>query len=358
MVERPRTVVIAEAGVNHNGSLEMAHRLVDAAADAGADAVKFQTFRADRLASRTAPKADYQVRETGGDGSQLEMLRALELSDEAHAALFEQCARRGIEFMSSPFDEESLAFLVRLGVRRLKLGSGELTNAPLLLAAARTTLPLIVSTGMATLDEVEEALGALAFGMNPRAGSPSREAFRAAWRSDEGRTAVRERVTLLHCTTEYPAPPDQANLTAMKTVSETFGVACGYSDHTLGHAASLAAVALGAAVIEKHFTLDRGLPGPDHTASLEPAALRSFVEDIRAVGLALGDGIKAPMPAEIPNIAVARKSVVAAMSIAKGERITLAQLTVKRPGTGRSPFELWDVAGSIASKSYEPDDLL
>lgn len=355
MQARPHTFVIAEAGVNHNGSIERAHQLVDAAADAGADAVKFQTFKADRLASAAAPKALYQARETGAGESQLQMLRALELSPDAHASLMAHCEERSIEFLSSPFDEESLALLVRLGVKRLKLGSGELTNAPILIAAGRSGLQLLVSTGMATLDEVEDALGALCFGRLSSV-APSRAGFRQAWAADEGRAWAREHVTLLQCTTEYPSPADQANLRAMVTMRDRFGVACGYSDHTVGNEACLAAVALGATVIEKHLTLDRTLPGPDHKASIEPAELKRLVDGIRTVEAALGGGVKAPAPAEIANMAVARKSIVAAKPIAKGERITTEHLTVKRPGTGRSPFELWEVIGTIAERSYDVDD--
>lgn len=355
---KPHTFVIAEAGVNHNGSLDRAHQLVDAAADAGADAVKFQTFKASRLASAAAPKAAYQARETGAAESQLQMLQALELSESDHHELMRHCAQRRIEFLSSPFDEESLALLVKLGVKRLKLGSGELTNAPILIAAARSGLPLLLSTGMATLVEVGEALAALSYGRTRPGAAPSRAAFASAWAEPEGRDWVRANVTLLHCTTEYPSPADQTNLRAMHTMRETFAVPCGYSDHTVGDAACLAAVALGAVVIEKHVTLDRNLPGPDHKASIEPADLKRLIDGIRTVEAALGDGIKAPVPAEIPNMAVARKSVVAAKPIAKGERITIDQLTVKRPGTGRSPFELWDVAGSIARRDYAVDDLL
>ena len=350
------TFVIAEAGVNHNGSIEMAHQLVDAAADAGADAVKFQTFNAAKLASAAAPKAAYQARETGATESQLEMLRALELSEDAHVALLSHCADRGIEFLSSPFDEDSLALLIRLGVKRLKFGSGELTNAPILLAAARSGLPLLVSTGMATLAEVEQALGALSFG-HLQAGAPqSRAAFADAWASERGRSWVRSHVTLLHCTTEYPSPADQANLRAMQTMRQQFDVAVGYSDHTVGDACCLAAVAMGAAVIEKHLTLDRTLPGPDHKASIEPPELKCLIEGIRIVEAALGSGVKAPVPAEIPNMAIARKSIVAAMPIAKGERITAEHLGVKRPGSGRSPFEMWDVIGTVATRDYAADD--
>jgi N-acetylneuraminate synthase len=358
MADSPHTFVIAEAGVNHNGSIALARQLVDAAAAAGADAVKFQTFKADRLASAAAPKAAYQARETGSGGSQLDMLRALELGEAEHRELFAYCGQRGIEFMSSPFDEESLALLVDLGVARVKLGSGELTNAPLLLAAARANLPLIVSTGMATLDEVEEALGALAFGMDPASTAPSRAAFRHAWASAGAADRVRARVTLLHCTTEYPTPPDEVNLRAMIAMRAAFGVSCGYSDHAPGHVATLGAVALGATIIEKHLTLDRSLPGPDHKASLEPAEITAMVAAIRTLERMLGDGIKRPMPAEIPNIAVARKRLIAAKPIAAGDRITAEQLAVKRPGTGRSPFDWWDTVGSVATRRYAADEPL
>lgn len=356
MTPKPHTFVIAEAGVNHNGSVERAHQLVDAAANAGADAVKFQTFKAARLASAAAPKAAYQARETGTGESQLQMLRALELSEEAHVELMRHCADRGIEFLSSPFDEESLALLVRLGVKRLKLGSGELTNAPILISAARSGLGVLVSTGMATLKEVEDALGALSFGHLHHGGSPARDAFTASWATASARDWARSKVTLLHCTTEYPSPADQSNLLAMHTMREAFGVPVGYSDHTVGDAVCLAAVAMGAVVIEKHVTLDRTLPGPDHKASIEPADLKRLIDGIRSVEAAQGSGIKAPVPAEIPNMAIARKSVVAAKAIAKGERIGADHLTVKRPGNGRSPFELWDIIGSIAARDYAIDD--
>lgn len=356
--ERRRCLIIAEAGVNHNGSLDVAHRLVDAAADAGADAVKFQTFRAEQLASRMAPKAAYQARETGNGQSQLDMLRALELSEPAHRELMQHCTERGIEFMSSPFDTGSLEFLVSLGVRRIKLGSGELTNAPMLLEVAQTGLPLILSTGMSTLAEVEAALGVLAFGYAQSGTPPSRTAFRAAWADVSARAEVLRKLSLLHCTTEYPAPREQVNLSAMQTLRAAFGVTCGYSDHTEGFAVSLAAVALGASIIAKHFTLDRSLPGPDHKASLEPASLKALVDCVREVEDALGDGAKVPMPAEIPNMAVARKSLVAARPIARGEVITKEALTVKRPGSGLSPFDYWEVLGSKAWKSFAPDELI
>jgi N-acetylneuraminate synthase len=324
--------VVAEAGVNHNGSTELAMRLVEVAADAGADAVKFQTFRAEALATAGAGKAAYQERTTG-PGSQLAMLKSLELDADAHRALLQHCAERGIEFMSSPFDPESLDLLVRLGVRRLKLGSGELTNGPLLKRAAESGLPLIVSTGMATLDEVADALALLR-----RAGALD--------------------ITLLQCTTEYPASPADANLRAMATLRDRFGVRVGYSDHTTGTAVAVAAVALGAAVIEKHFTLDRSMPGPDHEASLEPRELAELVAAIRSVESALGDGAKRPMEAELANRSIARRSLVAAVGIRRGEMFSEQNVAAKRPGTGISPMRHWDLIGVPASRDYSPDDLI
>lgn len=358
MSDPQHCLVIAEAGVNHNGELSLAHQLVDAAADAGADIVKFQTFRAERLASSEAPKAAYQQRETGNSESQLDMLRALELSESAHRELLLHCADRGIGFLSSPFDIDSLGFLVSLGVDRIKLGSGELTNAPMLLAAARTGLPLILSTGMSTLGEVEAALGVLAYGYSSPAVPPSRAAFRAAWADPDARSEVVRRLSLLHCTTEYPAPRDQVNLRAMQTLRSAFGVAYGYSDHTEGIVVSLAAVALGATIIEKHFTLDRNMSGPDHKASLEPEKLKALVDGVREVEAALGDGAKVPMSVEIPNMVVARKSLVAARPIGRGETISADALTVKRPGSGRSPFDYWEVVGSMAAEDYLPDQII
>ncbi len=357
MSTEPRPcLIIAEAGVNHNGSLELAHRLVGAAADAGADAVKFQTFRAEKLASRTAPKAAYQQGTTGKDQSQQEMLRALELSEPAHRELQAHCADRGIEFMSSPFDSESLALLVSLNVRRIKLGSGELTNAPLLLSVAHSKLPLILSTGMSTLAEIEAALGVLAFGYGKFDAPPAKAAFAAAWASPVARRCVGEKVSLLHCTTEYPAPRDQINLAAMCTMRAAFGLDCGYSDHSAGIAVSLAAVALGARIIEKHFTLDRDAHGPDHKASLEPEGLRALVDGVREIEAAIGDGIKAPAPVELANRMVARKSLVAATKIAAGDVFTCDNLTCKRPGVGISPADFWEWQGRRASRDFAADE--
>ncbi len=352
-----RCLIIAEAGVNHNGSLDMALRLVDAAAEAGSDIVKFQTFRADRLASRFAPKAEYQQRETGKEQSQLEMLRALELNEDAHRRLIERCASRGVEFLSAPFDQESLCLLTEtLKLQQLKFGSGELTNAPLLLAAARTGKPIILSTGMSTLTEVEEALGVLALGYSDSGTEPSQTAFRAAFASAAGQAALRKNIVLLHCTTEYPAPLEDVNLRAMDTMRATFGLPVGYSDHTEGTAIALAAVARGAIVIEKHFTLDRFLPGPDHKASLTPFELASLVADIRRIELALGDGVKRPAASELKNVPIARKSLVAARNIEMGEVFSDENLTAKRPGSGISPMEHWAWLGRRAPRDFMEDE--
>ena len=347
-----RTLTIAEAGVNHNGDIDMALELVDRAAEAGADVVKFQTFDAERLASAAAPKAAYQDRTTGSGESQLDMLRRLELSEEGHEAVLERCKDRGIEFLSSPFDEVSLKLLIdRFGLRKIKLGSGELTNGPLLLAAARTGAELILSTGMGTLGEIEEALGVLAYGFTRNDDPRKRSDCAATLGEPASWKVLRDQVTLLHCTTEYPAPVEEVNLRAMATMRSAFGLRVGYSDHTEGSAISLAAVALGAEIIEKHFTLDRTLPGPDHAASLEPSELAHLVSGIRAIETALGSGIKQPGLAELPNRSVARKSLHAARDLSAGTTIETADLAVLRPGDGASPMEFWDWIGNSVRES-------
>lgn len=353
-----RVFVIAEAGVNHNGDPELARRLVEAAVAAGADAVKFQTFKAERVAAATAGKAAYQQRTTDAGESQLAMLRRLELSEAAHRELMALCRARGIAFLSTPFDLESVDLLVALGVDRLKLPSGEITNAPLLLKAARTGLPLLVSTGMCGLAEVEDALGVLAFGMCVPAGRPGRAAFRDAYASPEGRLALARRVTLLHCTTEYPAPVAEANLRAMGTLARAFGLPAGFSDHTEGIVAAVAAVALGAAVVEKHFTLDRALPGPDHAASLTPEELAALVAAVRQAEAALGDGVKAATPSERGNMAIARRSLVAGCDLAAGETLTAENLLAKRPGSGISPMDYYEFLGRRTGRPYRADELL
>lgn len=349
--------IIAEAGVNHNGSLDMAKRLVDAAADAGADAVKFQTFRAEDIITPDACKAQYQIDATGSDETQYEMLKRLELDEAAHVELMAHAKRRGIEFLSTPFDLKSLALLTdKLGLRLIKIPSGEITNAPLLLSIASTGAAVILSTGMSTLGDIETALGVLAFGYTSPGNAPSIAAFRKAYASEAGKRALLEKVTLLHCTTQYPAPFEDVNLLAMDAMAAAFGLAVGYSDHTEGIAVSIAAAALGARVIEKHLTLDRKLPGPDHIASIEPNEFKTMVKSIREVFMAIGTAEKTPAPSEAGNMQVARKSLVAACDIKKGAAFTVDNLAVKRPGTGISPFFYWETLGLTAKRDFLKDE--
>jgi len=359
MTSTEHVFIIAEAGVNHNGSVDLAIELVDAAKKAGADAVKFQTFKAGNLVSKYAEKANYQKQPTDILENQLTMLKRLELSKQDHQKIIEHCCSVGIEFMSSPFDHESLDLLVNcFGLSQLKLGSGELTNAPLLLAVARTGKNLILSTGMSTLIDVEEALSVLAFGYLNQKDLPVNADFQNAFISDAGKNVLQEKVMLLHCTTEYPTPCDEVNLLAMDTLKQTFGVPVGYSDHTQGWVISVAAVAREARVIEKHFTLDRNLPGPDHQASLEPDELKTMVDAIRQIELGLGDGKKQPTLSELENMKAARKSLVALGPISKGECFTEDNLTVKRPGGGVSPIQYWNYLGRIAERSYSIDEVI
>jgi N,N'-diacetyllegionaminate synthase len=330
-----RTLVIAEAGVNHNGDLGMAKRLIDVASDAGADLVKFQTFSADRIVTRAATKAAYQVRTTGESESQYVMLRRLELSPAAHRELIAHSASRAIGFLSTGFDVESVDFLASLGQELFKVPSGEITNLPYLRHIGRLRKRVILSTGMASLSDVEAALGAL-----------------------EAAGTRREQITVLHCTSEYPTPMNEVNLHAMRSLQEAFGIQVGYSDHTAGIEVAIAAVAMGASVIEKHFTLDRSLPGPDHQASLEPRELTAMVSAIRNVELALGDGIKRPTPSEARNRSVARKSIVARRAIAAGETFSDENLTTKRPGTGISPMRWDEVVGRRAERDFSADELI
>lgn len=355
------TLVIAEAGVNHNGSLEMAFQLVDEAVNAGADIVKFQTFKATNLVTASARKAQYQIEATGNQESQLAMLMRLELSCDAHHQLLDYCASKNIEFLSTAFDFESLDFLVdEIKVKRLKIPSGELTNSPFVLAHARTGLDIILSTGMATLEEVKNALSVIAFGyVSPLEMLPSLANFELVFQSDEGQKALSGKVTILHCTTEYPAPFDEINLNAMDTLKQSFGLPVGYSDHSQGIAIPIAAVAKQAVVIEKHFTLDCLLPGPDHRASIEPLQLKMMVDSIRQVEKALGHGIKKPTISEAKNIIIARKSIVAQTDIKKGEPFNVSNLTMKRPGSGMSPDMFWQLtSGQVASKNYRSGDLI
>ena len=352
-----RVLIIAEAGVNHNGSPELALKLVDTAAEAGADVVKFQTFDADRLAARSAPKAEYQLKTTNASESQWAMLKRLELSREMHKAVQTRAAERAIEFMSTPFDLQSVDLLVELSVKRLKLGSGEVTNGPLLVHAARTGKPVILSTGMSTLSEVEMALGALAYGYTSPS-APGTEAFQKAYASNAGQDALRRNVTLLHCTTEYPAAFEDVNLRAMDTLRDTFGLPVGFSDHTPGIVASVAAAARGACVIEKHLTLDRKMEGPDHKASLEPGEFRDLVDSVRHAVECLGSAVKQPAGGEKKNIAVARKSLVIVKAVRAGEKFSVENLAFKRPGDGLSPMYYWSYLGRIADRDYEEGEVL
>lgn len=358
MIER--VFIIAEAGVNHNGDLNLGKQLIDVAADAGASAVKFQTFRAEQVVCRHAPKAEYQIRTTDQSESQFEMIRKLELSEADHEVLIAHAQVRDIIFLSTPFDVPSLSLLTqRFGLQTIKIPSGEITNAPFLLAVARAAQRLILSTGMSTLAEVEAALGVLAFGFIASVtATPQRRDFEQAFASEAGQEALRDRVTLLHCTTEYPAPIREVNLRAMDTLAAAFGMPVGYSDHTLGIHISLAAVARGAQMIEKHVTLSRTLAGPDHKTSLEPDELRQLVRQISEVEQALGDGRKRPSTSEWKNREVARKSLVAARAIQEGEVFTDENLACKRPGVGVSPFAYWQTKGHAARRSYNTDEPL
>jgi N-acetylneuraminate synthase len=354
-----RTLIIAEAGVNHGGSLERALQLIDAGTQAGADAVKFQTFKSEAIISRFAAKANYQVRNTGTNESQLEMVKKLELDEAAHKCLAARSKERGVQFLSTPFDFQSVNFLVHeVGIKCIKIGSGEITNAPLLLHIAKTGLPVILSTGMSTLADVEDALSVLAFGYVETDEPASAAAFRNALQSTEGQKMLQERVALLHCTTDYPTSFSDVNLRAMDTLASAFGLPVGISDHSRGYSVAIAAVARGACIVEKHFTLDRTLPGPDHKASLEPDELATMVQAIRDVEQALGSPRKLVASTEAENQLVARRSLVALQNIAEGEPFTRDNLGVKRPGAGVSPNRFWEFLGKKASRSYCPDELI
>lgn len=357
MNKKYKTLVIAEAGDNHNGSVQMAMQLIDVAMEAGADIVKFQTFNSEQVISRFAPKAEYQTRVTDVAESQLEMVKKLELNEDEHLQLVEHCNKKGITFLSTPFDIDSITLLVdKLHVPQLKIPSGEITSGPLLLKAAQTGKQIILSTGMATLSEVELALGVLAFGYLNWQAQPSLHLFQQAYCSEEGQRVLKGKVQLLHCTTEYPAPFNDVNLHVMETLRQAFGLPVGFSDHTQGIAIPLAAVAMGACIIEKHFTLDKNLPGPDHQASLDPEELKTMIQGIRQVEQAMGQSIKIPAHSEVKNKPIARKSLVARYAIKTGELFTEQNLTFKRPGTGISPMEYWSILGQLATRDYMEDE--
>ncbi len=334
-MDKNKVFIIAEAGVNHNGDINLAKKLIDEAVKAGADAVKFQTFKAENLVSKSAKKADYQVENTGNNESQYEMIKKLELSFDDFIGLKKYCDKKGIMFLSTPFDDESIEFLNNLGLEIFKIPSGEITNLPYLRKIGSLRKKVILSTGMADLGEIEDALDVLI---------------------NSG--TKKENITVLHANTEYPTPFEDVNLKAMQTIACAFDVDVGYSDHTMGIEVPISAVAMGAKVIEKHFTIDRNLEGPDHRASLEPDELKAMVSAIRNIEKALGNGLKKPSKSEKKNIEVARKSIVAKRDIKKGEKFSEENLTVKRPGNGISPMRWDEVVGLIATKNYKKDDLI
>jgi len=328
--------IIAEAGVNHNGSVELAKKLIDVAVESGVDAVKFQTFKAEKLISKSAQKADYQKKNLNdGDDSQFNMLKKLELDTNTHNELIDYCNSKNIMFLSTPFDHDSIDMLNDLKIPIFKIPSGEITNLPYLRHIGSLKKKVIISTGMADMGEIEDALNVL---------------YEAG--------TVKEDITVLHANTMYPTPMEDVNLKAMVTLGKTFDIAYGYSDHTLGIEVDIAAVAMGATCIEKHFTLDKTMEGPDHKASLEPAELKDMVQGIRNIELALGSSVKKPSKSETPNIKVARKSIVAYTDIKKGDTFSENNLSIKRPGNGISPMQWEDIIGTIANKNYSIDDLI
>ncbi len=329
------TLIIAEAGVNHNGDISIAHKLIDAAFDAGADIVKFQTFKAANLASSSAPKASYQIKLTDEKESQQAMLKKLELSENSYHELINHCKEKNIEFLTTAFDLESLSIIRKFNLKRFKIPSGEITNYPYLKKIASLNLPIILSTGMSRLDEIRDAINLL-----NQFGTPKNQ------------------LTILHCTTEYPAPYEDVNLNAMTTIHKTFDVNIGYSDHTKGIEVAIAAVALGAKVIEKHITIDNKMNGPDHQASLEPHLFKEMVNCIRNIEIAFGDGVKRPSASEIKNLGIVRKTLVAKKNIKKGELFTEENITTKRPGTGINPMNWQKIIGTLSPKDFDPDEII
>lgn len=330
-----KVFIIAEAGVNHNGSIDLAKKLIDVASESGVDAVKFQTFKAENLVSKNAQKADYQKQTTDKNESQFDMIKKLELDVDTHKELMAYCKSKNIIFLSTPFDHDSIDLLSDLGLEIFKIPSGEITNLPYLKHIGRLNKKVILSTGMADIGEIEDALDVLI-----AAGTK------------------KENITVLHANTMYPTPMEDVNLKAMVTIGNTFDVAFGYSDHTLGIEVDIAAVAMGASCIEKHFTLDKTMEGPDHKASLEPDELKAMVKAIRNIELALGSSIKKPSKSEIPNMQIARKSIVAKVDTKKGEILTEEKITIKRPGNGINPMRWDEIVGTIATKDYKEDELI
>lgn len=354
-----KTVIIAEAGVNHNGSLELALKMIEKAAQAGADSIKFQTFVTEELVRRDAPKATYQQKTGDPKESQYALLKNLELKFSDYESLRTACRQHKIEFLSTPFDLTSLRFLMHdLGLTRLKLGSSEVTNGPMLLTAAQNHADLILSTGMSDMAEIQLALSVLAFGFLRSEEKPSMGAFEAAYRSEEGQAWLKRKVTLLHATSQYPAPFEEIHLRALPVMRDAFGLSVGYSDHSTGMEIAIAAVALGASVIEKHVTLDRAMIGPDHQASLTFEDLAKMIPAIRHVELGLGNPSKLIVPCEQNTKKVAQRSLVANAPIKKGEKFTLKNLTAKRPADGISPMHYWEYLEKIADRDYQADEVI
>lgn len=354
--------IIAEAGVNHNGDLATAYRLVDAAVAAGADAIKFQTFKAENLTTRNADKASYQKQNTGNEENQLTMLKSLELKYEWHFQLLNHCQQSNIQMLSTAFDFDSLNFLVNeLDIDLLKIPSGEITNGPFLLAHAQTNKPIILSTGMSTLGEVEIALGVLSYGylsIDHDCPAPNPTAFEQAFRSELGQNLLKQKVSLLHCTSEYPTPATKVHLKAMDTLAQAFELNVGYSDHTIGLSIPIAAAARGAKIIEKHFTLNKTQTGPDHLISLEPNELKTLICSIRDIEQALGSSIKFPQISELETRQLVRKSLVAASAITSGTPFSSSNLAIKRPASGRTPMDYWNLLDKISSQNYDADDFI
>ncbi|QXE00954.1 N-acetylneuraminate synthase [Terribacillus sp. DMT04] len=353
-----KTFIIAEAGVNHNGSLDLAYKLIDAAVDAGADAIKFQTFKTEKLVTRTAKQADYQVKNIGAASSQFDMLKRLELSYENFRQLKNYCEEKRILFLSTPFDFDSVDFLIKdLEVKLIKIPSGEITNAPYLHRIAKYNVKTIVSTGMASMEEIHQALAFLAYGYAQKE-QVNFSNVTHFYNTAEAKLLLSDNVHILHCTSEYPTPPEDINLNAMDSIKKEFHVNVGLSDHSKGIEIPVAAAAKGAQIIEKHFTLNKTLPGPDHKASLEPNELKEMIQSIRLIEKALGKGEKKPTQVEVKNKDIVRKSLVASKQIKKGEIFTTENLTVKRPGTGVSPYYYWDYIGNVSNDNYEEDEVI
>jgi N-acetylneuraminate synthase len=353
------TYIIAEAGVNHNGSLDLAFDLVDAAVNAGVNAVKFQTYKTENLVTKHAKQAKYQVKNIGEETSQFDMLKKLELSYDEFDQIKAYCDKKKIEFLSTPFDRESVDFLVNeIGIKTVKIPSGELTNIPFIHYIATKRKPIILSTGMSTIKDIHESLSFIAFGLAYPNEKVEIEAVHSFYHTSEAKNWLGNYVTILHCTTEYPTPYTDINLRAMDHIKREFQVNVGLSDHSEGIYVPIAAIARGAQIIEKHFTISRSLPGPDHSASLEPAELTEMVKAIRLIEQSLGNSEKKPTKKEQQNQIAARKSLVAAMSIQVGQIFTEENITIKRPGSGMEPSRLWSIIGKTASKSYEEDELI